>query len=73
MNKKFKRRIPASDNHGNLNEKKILYFHLYDGIFLNFKYFGLILLYGCGLNVKFFSAGNVSISGHIEALGVPRS
>lgn len=37
------------------------------------SYFGLILLYGCGLSVKFLSAGNVSISGHIEALGVPRS
>lgn len=37
------------------------------------SYFGLILLYGCGLKVKFLRAGNESISGHIEALGVPRS
>lgn len=36
-------------------------------------YLGLILLYGCGLNVKFLSAGSESISGHIEAFGVPRS
>lgn len=40
---------------------------------INIVYFGLILLYGCGRRVKFLSAGNESISGHIEAFGVPRS
>lgn len=68
--------MPASDNQGNLQNKK--YKCLIENrsliSYLKFpSYFGLILLYGCGLNVKFLSAGSVSISGHIEAFGVPRS